>query len=117
MCPVIHPGEETSCGGLLLEHQEKRVIRCCDIKDRNGNVTDPGCGAEWARSDYGRLAELLGVDPQPVPVAQAAAYAQIPIRTLRDWIARGWVAPIEGKPVRVMYADVAAMSQRLREGI
>jgi len=105
LCPVIHPGEDASCGGLMLEHQEKRIIRCRD------------CGAEWARSDYGRLAELLGVDPQPVPVAQAAAYAQIPIRTLRDWIARGWVAPIEGKPVRVMYADVAAMSQRLREGI
>lgn len=104
-CPVIHPGEPSSCAGLLLEHQNDRIIRCRD------------CHAEWARSDYGRLAELLGVDPQPVPVSSAAAYAQIPVRTLRDWIARGWVQPVEGKPVRVMYADVAAMSQRLREGI
>jgi hypothetical protein len=105
LCPIIHPGTNQSCAGLLLEHLDKRVIRCRD------------CGEEWSWSNYGRLAELLGVDPQPVPITQAAAYAQIPVRTLRDWIARGWVTPIEGKPIRVMYADVAAMSQRLREGI
>jgi len=104
-CPVMHPGEDTGCGGLLLEHQIERIIRCRD------------CRAEWTRNDYGRLAELLGVDPQPVPVSQAAAYAQIPVRTLRDWMARGWIEPVEGRPVRVMYADVAAMQHRLREGI
>jgi len=106
-CPIIHVGDElgVGCGGLLLEHQDERYVRCRD------------CGERWDRSEYDRLAALLGVDPQPVPISQAAAYAQIPIRTLRDWITREWIVPVEGKPVRVMYADVAAMQQRLREGI
>lgn len=104
-CPVQHPGEDTSCGGLLLENQDERYVRCRD------------CSERWDRSQYDHLAALLGVDPQPVPVSQAANYAQIPVRTLRDWITREWIVPVAGKPVRVMYADVAAMQQRLREGI
>lgn len=105
ICPIVHPGEDTSCGGLLLEHQDERRVRCRD------------CGEEWTRSDYPRLAELLGVDPQPVTIKAAADYAQMPVATLRLWIRRGWVTPVDGLPVRVMYADVAAIRQRTIEGI
>ena len=103
ICPAIL--EDGPCNGKLLEHQRDRYIRCV----RHGET--------WHRDRYEHLAQLLGVDPQPVPIAQAAKHAEIPVRTLRDWIARGWITPTSSGPAKVMYADVVTLQTRIREGI
>ncbi len=115
-CPIVWP-ESGRCGGKLLEHQVEKYVECRDTMDGKGSVKTPGCGERWPRASYDRLAQLLGVDPQPVPIAQAAKHAEIPIRTLRDWIARGWITPTSSAPAKVMYADVVTLQTRIREGI
>lgn len=101
-CPIIDP-DNGECGGKLMENASE------------GRAVCTGCGEQWLYADYERLANLLGVDPQPVPLSQAAAHAGIPIRTLRSWVERGLIVPVSEQPTKVMYAHVAAMHKRFAD--
>lgn len=71
--------DEGTCAGTLLENVLERRIVC------------KGCKSTWAgEAEYARLGLLLNVDPW-VTIEQAAALQRVSTRSVRRWIAKGWL--------------------------